>query len=274
MANCARTGAWSDRRSRVEPGPATSRCVDASARGARSTAAPRASRWSIAVGAVGAARPKRRSSPSNAAPCRDGRRLRSPPKSSGPPAAKSDASRAACSASPAPRPVSGTDRCMQATVSGSPPSSSTRASNKARRSGTRVSSWRCTATIRAGPRTSTMFDPPSFEAIRSGLSHASADRIGASPLRDVSPSAPWARQAVARAASQRGGASCSSATSHSQPARQAANGARSGRLTCAWVALRSVTRSSRERLVRRAGSGGKSRPWKRFQVRARNRIGR
>ena len=38
------------------------------------------------------------------------------------------------------------------------------------------------------------------------------------------------------------------------------------RLTWTCVAFRSSIRSSRERQVKSAGSGGKSRPWKRFQL--------
>ena len=49
------------------------------------------------------------------------------------------------------------------------------------------------------------------------------------------------------------------------------NSRRSERLTWTCVALRSVRRHSRERRVRSAASGGKSRPWKTFQVRARIR---
>ncbi len=37
-------------------------------------------------------------------------------------------------------------------------------------------------------------------------------------------------------------------------------------MTWTWVALRSLIRSSRERQVKSPGSGGKSRPWKRFQA--------
>ena len=41
---------------------------------------------------------------------------------------------------------------------------------------------------------------------------------------------------------------------------------RRSRLTWTWVSLRSSIRSSRERQVSSSGSGGKSRPWKRFQA--------
>ena len=48
-------------------------------------------------------------------------------------------------------------------------------------------------------------------------------------------------------------------------ASRVANSGSRSRLTWTWVALRSVIRSSRERQVKSVGSGGKSRPWKRFQ---------
>ncbi len=59
------------------------------------------------------------------------------------------------------------------------------------------------------------------------------------------------------------------------PGEQAvANSAVRSRLTWTWVSLRSSIRSSRERQLRSSGSGGKSRPWKRFQVIAVNSTGR
>ena len=76
-----------------------------------------------------------------------------------------------------------------------------------------------------------------------------------------------APQASASGAAKRGGHSCSRATSQARR-RRAASRTRSvrSRLTWTWVSLRSSIRSSRERQVRSSGSGGKSRPWKRFQA--------
>ena len=58
-----------------------------------------------------------------------------------------------------------------------------------------------------------------------------------------------------------------------QLASIAANSASRSRLTWMWVALRSVIRNSRERQVKSSGSGGKSRPWNRFQAIAVNCTG-
>ena len=54
------------------------------------------------------------------------------------------------------------------------------------------------ATIRAGGRTSSVFEPPSPERIRSGFHSASAARSGASELREVSARAPTAPVARSR----------------------------------------------------------------------------
>ncbi len=115
-------------------------------------------------------------------------------------------------------------------------------------------------------RTRVRFEPPSPEAIRSGLIAAARRRSGASEFLEVSTRWPSAPAARARGSAKRGGHSCSSATSHSQLASIAANSASRSRLTWMWVALRSGIRSSRERQVRSPGSGGKSRPWNRFQA--------
>jgi len=213
---------------------------------------------------------KRSRSSSNVARWSFRRRLRSPPKTSGSPAAHSVASWAACRASALPWPVLGTDRCMQATTSWRPSASSSRVIARRRRSGRVASVSARVATIRAGGRTSRMFEPPSFEPIRSGFHTANRARSNASELREVRSRTPSAPVACSRPASQRGGASCSSATSHAQAARRAANSACSGLLTWTCVASRSARRVSFERQVSSSRFGGKSRPWKRFQVRSRN----
>src|SRR3954471_23673901 len=57
--------------------------------------------------------------------------------------------------------------------------------------------------------------------------------------------------------------------SHSAPAMTRANCPCRSALTCMWVSSTSARRVRRERQVRSRGLGGKSRPWKRFQVRTR-----
>src|SRR6185295_14536131 len=119
-------------------------------------------------------------------------------------------------------------------------------------------------------RTRTRFDPPSPEAIRSGLSWAARERSRPKELREVSTRCASARQARASGSAKRGGHSCSRATSHSATASKPANSSRRSLFTWTWVASRSVTRNSRERQVKSTGLGGKSRPWKRFQLAAVN----
>src|SRR5260221_10802894 len=119
---------------------------------------------------------------------------------------------------------------------------------------------------RPGTRTRVRLEPPSPEAIRSGFWRASSPRSAPSEWRDVSPRCASAGRAGAGGAAKRGGHSCSRATSQAAPASSVANSFVRSRLTWTWVALRSSIRSSRERQLRSSGSGGKSRPWKRFQV--------
>src|SRR5665811_1478392 len=116
-------------------------------------------------------------------------------------------------------------------------------------------------------RTRVRFEPPSAEAIRSGLRRAARARRAPSELREVRTPCGSASQAAASRPHQRGGHSCSSARSHSAAASRRVNSGSSSRLTWTWVAPRSVRRSRRERQVNRSRSGGKSRPWKRFQER-------
>ena len=231
------------------------------AAGARPTARPRASRWSMASGAVGSPRPKRSRSVSNGPGSALGRRLRSPPNTSGSAPDHSSAASAAASTSRAAFSGSPAEACRFATQRRSPAAVSRRAHCMRRCSGRHARvSRRCSIT-RPGWRTRIWFEPPSLEAIRSGLRSASALCSGGSQLREVSTRTPLERVRRQSSANQRGGASCSSATCQSKPSSTRANSPSSGRLTCACVWLRSVMRSRRERSVSRAGSGGKSRPW-------------
>ncbi len=110
--------------------------------------------------------------------------------------------------------------------------------------------------MRAGARTSSWLEPPSLEAIRSGCQSASIPRRRPSELREVRAIAELASVRLASSACHRGGASWSSATSQLREASQLPNSSRSGRF-----------RQSRERQVCSERSGGKSRPWARFQLR-------
>ena len=196
-------------------------------------------------------RPKRsRSSLERLPASRAGRRLRSPPNTSGSPADHSTA-RARRRASTSARRLLGQAR---ATRAGSPrtPSAARQLARASRSSGAARAaaasvSRRCSR-IRPGARTRSWFEPPSLEAIRSGFRSASA------PLERRAPVARGEHAHAARAAcagrasrNQRGGASWSSATSHRGRRASRANSSRSGRLTWAWVASRSVTPSRRER---------------------------
>ena len=121
--------------------------------------------------------------------------------------------RAATSAGPWP--VESTDRCMQATASRAPAGSRRRASSIARRSGRRASSTASAASIAPGERTSTMFDPPSLEAIRSGFRSAAQRAQAAERVARGQRQRAVRAAARASAPSHRGGASWSSATSQS-----------------------------------------------------------
>ena len=116
-------------------------------------------------------------------------------------------------------------------------------------------------------RTRVRLEPPSPEAIRSGLSRAAsgAQRAegvagGQHPVGLGAAGAGQRRGEARRALLQQGDVPLGVGQHRwrTRPSRS--------RLTWTWVALRSVIRSSRERQVSSAGSGGKSRPWKRFQA--------
>ncbi|MBA3865403.1 MAG: ornithine carbamoyltransferase [Solirubrobacterales bacterium] len=119
---------------------------------------------------------------------------------------------------------------------------------------------------RPGTRIRVRLEPPSPEAIRSGFWRARSSRTGPSALREVRTRCHSAPQAAASGSAKRGGVSCSRATSQAVAASRVANSTLRSRLTWTWVSLRSSIRSSRERQLRSSGSGGKSRPWKRFQA--------
>ncbi len=76
-----------------------------------------------------------------------------------------------------------------------------------------------------------MFDPPSLDPIRSGLSVARRVRRKGRRLREVSASAPLAPVARHSGASHRGGASWSSATLQSPAASARSKSRLSERLT-------------------------------------------
>ena len=238
--------------------------LEAAARaGGRSPSAP-----------VGAARPKSSRSRSKTPGRSAGRRLRSPPKISGASPAHSVAARAARSTSS----LASSGRSLVACRLAMQTPEAVRVKAIARRSG--APSWIASSRrsaippSRPGTRTRVRFEPPSPEAIRSGFWRASSARSGPSELREVSTRWHSAAQARASGAAKRGGHSCSRATSQAAPASSVANSALRSRLTWTWVSLRSSIRSSRERQVRSAGSGGKSRPWKRFQAIAVNSTAR
>ena len=67
------------------------------------------------------------------------------------------------------------------------------------------------------------FAPPPLDFRMSGLRSEIARRSGSSQLREVSRVRSCAPAARASAGGHHGGTSCSSATSHSQPASEAAN---------------------------------------------------
>src|SRR5215213_5074786 len=165
--------------------------------------------------------------------------LRSPPNSSGAPAAHSSAVAAASSRSA--RRCSG--GCVDACRLTTHPASPSATPCITRRSGRRVSSRvRCCPIAR--PRTRIALQPPPFAPSRSGLRAAIARRTTRQPLRLVSAIRALARVATPSFGGHHGGTSCNSATSHSQPASAAQNSASSGR-----------------------PAAGRARPWNRFQLR-------
>src|ERR1044072_540324 len=268
-AKRAVTGAWSESRS-ARPSWSSSRRSGGHWAGGSTVSSPLTSRWSIARGAVVPARPKRSRSCSKSAGSRAGRRLKSPAKSSGAPCVPSLAIRAASNTSSTASAGWWAEACRLATQMPWP------GRVKAIARGSGLPSW-IAISPRAGfprrapsGRTRVRFEPPSPEAIRSGLRRAARVRSGPNELREVSTRCASAGQARASDAAKRGGHSCSSATSHSAAASTVANSSSKSRLTWTWVAFRSSTRSSRERQVKSAGSGGKSRRWKRFQATAVN----
>ena len=213
---------------------------------------------------------KRSRNRSKTSGCSRGRRLRSPPRSSGRSPAKSVASSAARSSSAGPRPVEFTERCMQATARGLPRGSVTCGRSSVRRSGHLASRTRRSDLDRPG-RTHQQHVRAALVGgdqigVEVGQQRAAANRARGGRS---APEPPAARHRSPQRPSQRGGASCSSATSHSMASSTRANSSCSGRLTCTCVAFRSVLRAAGATgRVNSAGSGGWSRPWNRFQVTA------
>ena len=239
MANTAVTGAWSE--SRICG--AASRRSGGSHRGCSTTSSPRQRRWSMAVGPVGGARPKRASSSRNVAGSSAGRRLRSPPNNRRESDAHHSAARRSSRAAARGRFALA---CRLATASGSAPSRSSRVHRRRRRSGKRASVRRRVSAMRHGARTRSWFEPPSFDLIRSGFQSAMRPRRADPKLREVRAIAPPACVPRQSRSNQRGGASCRSATSHGSRRRSSMNSSSSVR-----------------------PAGGWARPWNRFHVRAR-----
>ena len=133
-----------------------------------------------------------------------------------------------------------------------------------RRSASRAAR-RCAGTEpRDGP--GSRFEPPSPEAIRSGLTQVRAvrrrrQRVARGEARDG-----HRRRRPRRGVAQRGGHSCSRATSHSASARHCAELGQEVAvdLDVGRVALGDAQQAGAPGEER--GSGGASRPWKRFQV--------
>ena len=157
-----------------------------------------------------------------------GRRLRSPPKSSGASPAHSVAARAASRTSS----VASFGRSLVACRLAMQTPEAVRVKAIERRSGSPswIASSRRSAIPprRPGTRTRVRFEPPSLEAIRSGFWRASSSRSGASELREVSARCHSAPQAAASGSAKRGGHSCSRATSQARR-RAASRTRRSGR---------------------------------------------
>ena len=165
--------------------------------------------------------------------CHAGRRLRSPPRSSGASPAHSVARCAASSTSRRPRLGGWGRRSRAGWRRRARPRGRDRARVNAitRRSGRGPGVSSSVAPLeRSRPRTRVRFEPPSPEAIRSGLRRASQPRSGAEPVaRGQRPVRLGAAVAAASPAAQRGGHSCSRATSHSRTREHAPRTRRAGR---------------------------------------------
>ena len=194
------------------------------ARGFSTTSRPRTSRWSIAFGPVGAASPKRRSSSSKAWRCWAGRRLRSPPRISGSAPGeghrqlgraqqlrvrpgRSRAPTGACWPRRAGRPAGGGDAGEQQRAALGPPRQPVALDRLDPRRGAHERDVRAALV--------------GLDQVREAV----GDRR-AQPRQLVARGQPQRAVGAARAAqgaSQRGGASWSSAISHGRPSSTAAN---------------------------------------------------
>ncbi len=159
------------------------------------TSSPRASRWSTASGAVGGASPNCSRSSSNAHGCSRRAQVHVAADRRAAASGSHATHRAArpSSSSAARRVVALRGRVhVRHAQRRARRARDSRAQIAVRRSGRRASSTRRTSPIRHGGRTSSWFDPPSFDAIRSGFQSATSVRANASELREVSTDAPLA----------------------------------------------------------------------------------
>ena len=229
MPNTAATGAWSE--SRSQPSGPSPRARSPAARGGSTTCPGRAtSRWSIALGPVGAARPKRSlelverggvlaraqvevAAEDQRVAARERRGELGRLQHLAVPLARGRHRQVhAGHGQPAPRP--GDDAGEQQRAALGP--------------GRQHEALR-TSSIRHGARTSDHVRPALARLDQVRVVAASAARSQGSKLREVSASAPLARQRRPSGSSQRGGASWSSATRQSQPRQRSRTpGAASG----------------------------------------------
>ena len=265
QAKAASTGAWSD--SRSSPCASTGRAAELpalaapTARGGSTTSRPRASRWSIASGrsaprARNGARARRTPATTR------GRRLKSPPRTSGRPRANRrrrarPPRRTSCSACCAV--AGGRVQVADAQLARRrrrAPTSAIRRRSRSPRRGSGLSSTASRSAIRHGGRTSVTFEPPSHDAIRSGFQRASAPP----QRRELVARGEHAVRARRRSARASGRPSAAAPPGAGRPTSRAAaitsaNSSSSGRFTCTCVALRSVVRSRRDRQREEAAVG-------------------
>ncbi len=208
---------------------------EANATGGSIGCRPRASRWSTTSPGLGDLRSWRLSSRSKTAALECARRFRSPPNMSAlAPAHATAVSAARLTSSSGQIRGAACEACRLATQM----SESRRVNAIVRRSGWRRSRGtglgRRTSSRRSAilsERTRVTFDPPSPDLIRSGLRRAIAVRSHGRLFRAVRARWNSASQSRARGAAQRGGASCSIATSQEAAARIEANSEYSSRFT-------------------------------------------
>ncbi len=225
--------------------------------------------WSIASGAVGGASPNSSRSRSKTRGFFPGRRLRSPPKSERRPAGPLRAPPAP--PSPRPRPPASASRWSRAgwrrrrrRRCGRSPSPAARA----RPRGSRSRAARRSRRACPGRGRGSGWSPPRRRPSGPG-SGAPAARAGRPAVARGQRPVPLGAAGAGQRLGEARRALLQQRHVPLRPESSVANSAVRSRLTWTWVAFRSSVRSSRERQVRSPGSGGKSRPWKRFQVRCR-----